>query len=1596
MSSLCRALTVLTGVALAGTLLAWLPLTADAQVQVQFKAVARPVPMGAAQPPKEGEFTDALSLPTDRKAKKSLESAEDLIKEEDWTKATYVLQSLLNSKQDLFVEIKRVDADDKESKQWTSIRLEANRLLGTLPPKGLEVYELQFGGKARELLSEAKKLPEQRGSEELRQKSSAEILATVAQSYLHTKAGAEAANLLGTHLLDRGQPVVAALCFERLLAKPANEGKTSPLTLLKAAVAFRRTGDAAGAARAWERLVKASPAGVDLGGRVVPLDELKKELDRVPDETVAVSQYDWTMVNGSPSRSAHGKGGTPFLDEVSWTQPMSENDETIHLVAQAADHEVKRARNAVLPGFFPIAAGGKLIFRSYSGVQAADLRTGKLAWEQPANWSLEKLISDSRKKFALKQWMGMYTGGGNQHIIYENSTVGTLSTDNSLVYAVDDLALPPHPAFMQQFQWGGQPSFMELNDAVHHSELMAIELETGKLKWQVGGRGEKGELNDCFFLGPPLPLGGKLYAMVEKNSELRLVCLAAATGELQWAQTLAAVRDRLTGDVGRRVHAAHLAYGDGILVCPTNAGAILGVDLLTHSLVWAKPYREGTPPAPEQQFPNGMVRFGGGRGVMVMPQYNQHLSPDWKSSTPVVRDGKVVFTAPDGSSIYCLNLRDGGTVWKVNRSDDLYLAGVYHGKVLLVGKQNCRALDLADGKQLWARETGVPSGYGVAGEKLYYLPLRASADDKEPEVCAINIDTGKIEAHSKMRKEAVAGSEKREAPGNLIFYDGKVISQTVSRVVAYPQLEVKEAEMNARIAKNPDDPRGLVERAEIRRHNGKVALAVEDLRRAIANKPDAPLLPKARQLLFESLTELFKEDFNASEKYLDEYKEMCKVTVPDRASAEERQKLLDEGQRREANFLYLVAKGKEEQGKLPEAFHYYTEFGRLKDKTGLLTVLDEVTVKAAPQVWAQGRIAAMIAKAKPEQRRPLEDEIARQWQEVRKANDLARLRDFVDVFGSLSAAGNEARLRLAERLMESGAFIDAELQLLQVCRQDERQLAGRAVELLARLCTRHGLMEDAAHWYQVLGRDYGPVLIRDGKTGADLLDDLATDKRFLPFLDEPRPVWENGKIKAREVHNQSHPTQQTFYFDPEGPDDLPFFRKYRLAVNTAPGKIRLIDRSSNEDRWSLDAQQNLGHLQYLSVNQQLGLPQSRHSYQVQGHVAVVSLGTKVYGLDLTEPKGKILWQRSLLEGEALQPSTVEVNAQGGLQVMYPDQRRERIGGAGPFEPAAASLLTRQGLSALDPVTGTVLWSRTDVPAGTQLFGDGQQVYLADVRSDGGTGAGRAVRTRDGAGVAVRDFADLYQRRVRTFGRYLLVSETVSRPAGLRLRLYDVAAGKDVWKQDFSAGAIVLQSEEPDLAAVAEPNRDGRLTVIDLRTRQEVLHATLDKGELLKGQQSVHLLRDKNLVYVAMNAANNPQMNPIGGPWVNVTTGIRGLPVNGTFYAFDAKTGKLRWKSDLPNQALLLEQYRELPILIFSSRSQQFGNQFGNIGMQPFTSTKSIAKRTGKLVYDNQSRLDNRNQFYALQVDLKNRTIDLISYGMRVQHYLEPNVEQVQK
>src|SRR5262249_57481999 len=124
--------------------------------------------------------------------------------------------------------------------------------------------------------------------------------------YGHTPAGREAAEMAGTWHLDRGRPLHAAVWFGLLLDRDGPDA-LPPLALLKAAVAFRAAGDAGRSDKAWNALAAKAPDGVALGGRNVPLADLRKELDRETrflQETRFLRSAGWPMFAGDPRPSA--------------------------------------------------------------------------------------------------------------------------------------------------------------------------------------------------------------------------------------------------------------------------------------------------------------------------------------------------------------------------------------------------------------------------------------------------------------------------------------------------------------------------------------------------------------------------------------------------------------------------------------------------------------------------------------------------------------------------------------------------------------------------------------------------------------------------------------------------------------------------------------------------------------------------------------------------------------------------------------------------------------------------------------------------------------------------------------------------------------------------------------------------------------------------------------------------------------------------------------------------------------------------------------------------------------------------------------------
>ncbi|MBY0521794.1 MAG: PQQ-binding-like beta-propeller repeat protein [Gemmataceae bacterium] len=1528
-------------------------------------------------------YSNAIRFPKDSKAQGAIRSATDLLQDKNWGKAVEVLDFLLGRGEDGFVQITRDVPGGQPITVWVSIRAEANRLIGTMPKEGLDIYQTLYGGEAGKQLNDATASGDMAG------------LAAVAQRYLHTKAGARATELLGTRCLEREEPLMATLFFERLLARK-HVGEPSTQLLLKAALAYYRAGDKVGGDEVWKLLKDRAKqdGGISVNGKLVSVELVRADLDKIKVPEVQYAS-DWPQFRGSVGRTVQGIGGPPFLEptwELGTTLPVTTTAGNHPQLAQewvksfiAVGTQLADERGlAVMPAFFPIAVGNKLVYRTYDGIYVADLKKeGKLEWYNQTDGGSLTLLSDGQKKSQLDTWATTYKQSGPKSVIYENSVLGTLSTDNTRIFAVDDLILTPHPTYMRQF--GGQPNFGHLNEMVNRNVLKCYNLESGKLMWELGGRLDASDLKDSFFLGAPLCMGGKIYLLNEKDNGLRLVCLEPKDSNenpipptIVWTQTLATTTDKIQFDFNRRIHAANIAYGDGILVCPTNAGAVLGVDLLSHSLVWAHTYREGSEegtgknPAGAMPAP-GLKRIDDGRYSPL-----NSLNNDWKVSAPAIHEGKVVFTAPDGAAVHCLNLRDGRIVWRHNRSqDDLFFAGIYHGKAVIVSKNTVRALNLLDGKEVWRVDnTGMPSGQGVASDNIYYLPIKAANDSKEPEVLSIDIEKGVVVAHTKSRKR----DGKMEVPGNLIFHDGQVLSQGLERINSYPQLKVKLAKIDALIAKNPNDPIGLTERGELRLDKGELQGAIDDLHQALHHIGATPppehqvLIPKARLKLYESLTQLLQESFNQGERYLDEYKDLCKHD-----NAEEQVK-------RQSNYLVLVAKGREKQGKLLDAFQAYMDFTALTGDRQLVSVLDQVNTKSRPDVWARGRIAAMMAVATPEQRRPLEEKITEQWQTIKDTNDIDALRRFVSLFGNAFKVGKQAKLRLAERLMvqnQEDGLRDAQLLLLTLRDQrgSEPELGAQAVDALARLHLQKGALDHAIHYYKELGRsDLAKVIVRDGKSGGDIWGELATDKRFLPYLDGVRHSW-TGKFKASDSAGQNQP-QQKFTLEPSG-DLLPFFLRHRFVLETQTQQLAIVDQSTGEERFRTGG---LGiGAQYIANNAHQPL---KVSYQVQGSVAIVNLGPMVFGFDPIDKKK--LWEFNLLAGQNVPVQQIMRDRDGQLMIVYQDGFTQRIGQTGPVEASYVCLQTRNGLVALDPAKGSVLWTKSGVSPRTHLFGDEEHIYLVDMNNDGSASSGAwAVRASDGVMVKVPDFTEAYQKKQRVLGRTILVKDEAAQ-GEVVLRLYDAHTGKDVWKKTFPANSIVLKPDEDYLTGAIEP--DGAVTVFDLRTQKEVLKSTLDWKEVLEPRglditkvlgkvTEAHLLQDHNQFYIALNKPFDAEA--VNAVWTNVYM-MRAISVNGMMYAFDKGSGKTRWADQINNQMLILEQFKDLPLLMFTARHNKARG--GNV-----VATKTMHKISARLIYDKE--MQNGNQYHSIIIDAKKQTIDLVSWNYRVHHLLEAPAEQ---
>jgi outer membrane protein assembly factor BamB len=1542
------------------------------------------LPPAAKDPEPAIATPEPVVLATEPLARRKIDAAHDYIKAGSWAEAVRLLQALLDARGDAFLPLRPADSRAKGVTRWGSIHAEAERLLAGLPPAGKEFYRLNYEGLARRLLADA------------RSRADRAALHEVSRRFGYTRAGAEALALLGSHYLDRGQPALAAACF-RLLTDGRDSEPLAPQTYYHAALAFRACGDAEREAAAWNHLSRRlGSENLDIGGRRLSLDGLRIQAAQFWPERSggaalvgAYSKEDLLLFRGDSRRAAMAEGAA-FLLQPLWQMPTA-TGETAEWIQRAR----RNVPAGVLPAGVPLVIEERIVFRSTTGVEAVDADSGRTLWRAPDPLGLEAILADPGRKVQVRNWFDLY--GRDRGLLLANSTLGTLSSDGRRVFAVEDLPLPPHPSLQQQ----GEPrSLGPLRHAAGHNRLRALDLATGAMVWEVGGpapvppaprplppRGvttssppraarlpkaptKDDPLAGAFFLGPPLPLGDELLVLLDKQEDVRLVCLGAERGEVRWTQSLVAAGEKMLLDVDRRTHAAHLAYSDGVLVCPTNCGAVVGVDPLSRRLLWAHIYREQptTQPGTEEQ-----------------PAVSRPLQTAWTGCAPIIAGGRVIVSAPDSDNVCCLGLADGRLWWKVPRTEEeLFVGGVFADQVLLVGRDACRSLSLSNGELLWRRITGLPAGQGVIANGVYYLPLAAGA------IAALDLRDPR--ASTRIEPQASGLSL-----GNLVSCRGSLWSQGAGSLICFTRLRKHMNDLEARLAQAPHDAAALAERGRLRLEKGELTGGIADLREAVRNPLSAHERAIAQARLFRALTDILRDDFPLGEKFLEDYETLC-VEAPAGGKLPSPEVVCQ----RRAQLSFLVARGRERQGRAQDALAAWRELLANSRAGELLPPPDEPGLQVRPELLARERIAN-LARAAGGPGRALGSEMQREWQGIQSASAAQGLAQFVKLYGSMPSlpgttiSGPKARLGLAQQWAESPDPRDslrADLALRALAespKSHERETAAQALACDARLLTRRGMLEEAAAAYHRLGKEF-PEAWAAGRTGTGALAEARLDKRLLPAFerlkDAENIAWPSGRIKVVERpggpawDNMIIPCVPRQPFSPAVPGTLgvpptrPCCDGWRFFVDGHTNRLIVTEKDSGKRLWSVPLPLQ-AFLPYLRNGE---LPS-----QLIDHLLLVAVGPRLLAIDLLDRR--VCWVRDALEdlGQFVPGAPLP---DGAFQVFSENaQTIRRLGWVGPAMRDGVLFLNASGLSCLDPATGATRWIVAESAPLITAFSDGEHVFISEHHLNGAIGGLRAVRLADGTAVRIPIGAAAYARRLRVLGQRLLVCD--DGPAGeMILRLYNILTGKDDWKQAFPSGSVVLSSPAPELLGVISP--EGVVAVVDLATRRDGPRLHIDARHRANVTAGC-LLADAGQFYVGLQGHGEGSLSAMDGP-NPYFRGLISAPVNGMLYAFDRATGDLRWYSQAPSQAILLERFDELPVILCAAVStRQIVPGFA----EGVLLVRSLDKKTGKLLFNRELHTF-AEPFGALRIDRREGTIDLINSMLTLRHKSIPVGSSVRK
>lgn len=740
---------------------------APAKVVAQAKAavVINRVVGGATPATAKPEIPLVGLMLADRPIRIRLIRAKELLGRGETGVAIDELHAALQSPDDSGYQVNSLDRTTDRA-LIRNIRWEAEQLVGQLADPDRETYELRFGPTANQALESA------------RADSDLEAIAEVSRRFFHTTAGHEATIQLAAAYFDLGRPLEAGLWFDRLKGSHYFQlGNEQNGIALRSAVAWSMSGMPERAGQILSELTSDNPKQMQIGGKTV--DHFKdansaerwlRSLGNASLQTRPYTAIGWPLVGGNAARNATFE--QPPIDDVATWQvktstwkvrfedaPFSNGVINVARQIDGIEESINKTSIPAIPTTRPLVVDKTVLVKSLSQLQAFDLDSGKLKWQTNDTNEFEQVRKGTIKP--LPGDTGSILDPMLRDRVFANSTYGTMSSNGQNVFSVVGLGYADQTKTPTNYIRSSTQSSHPLAVKPFNA-LVAHDVANGKLIWEVGGAvaSPQNKLSGRFFLGPPLPLAGQVFCLAERNQQIELVVLSAATGRLDWIKPVQSFGLPVTSDAARATGGLSPSYSDGRLVCPTSSGVVVAFDLATRESVWSYRYRdlnEGDPRTRARML--AMARLAAQRRGEKLPV---EKPGNWLDACPIIVGNQVILTPRDSKELICLDLASGSLQWKLPREDRAFIGGVDRSGLIVVAAKKIELLNLQTGAPMWKQPITIPSpvGRGVVLGNRFHIPVQSG------QLATIDLEHGRVKLKN------------AKLNGNLVVANNAIIVQS--------------------------------------------------------------------------------------------------------------------------------------------------------------------------------------------------------------------------------------------------------------------------------------------------------------------------------------------------------------------------------------------------------------------------------------------------------------------------------------------------------------------------------------------------------------------------------------------------------------------------------------------------------------------------------------------------------------------------------------------------------------------------------------------------------------------------------------------------